>query len=134
MKNLLLFSLGLILFGCNQERIIELENEINEKDSLIFELEQRVSQLEQYEPDLSIRNLSDEEVINLLKQYVDFTCPEFKFKEVQVRRSGDTQYVLSFLATNTSYAGNLWKRTIYSITFVSGDSFNVIFQKGLYCG
>lgn len=135
MKNqILLLLLTFFLISCNQEKITELENLLNEREITISELESRIAYLEQFEPDLSIPNYSDEEVIDLFKQYINFTCPEVKFKDVQVRSNGNTQYVLSFLANNPTHAAGPWKRTIYNITFIARDEFNVKYQTGLYCG
>lgn len=122
------------LISCNQEKITELENLLDEREITISELESRIAYLEQFESDLSIPNYSDEEVIDLFKQYINFTCPEVKSKDIQVRSNGNTQYVLSFLSINTSHSAGYWKRTIYNITFITRDEFNVKYQTGIYCG
>jgi len=62
MKNqILLLLITFFLTSCNQEKIIELENTISK-------LERRIAYLEQFEPDLSIPQFSNEEVIGLLKK------------------------------------------------------------------
>ena len=141
MKNILLISvLSLVLLGCNEKKIIELENriiglesEIIEKDSIIKnfqendEIRRRLRELEENK----IKQHSNSEIIRIVREDREFNCPESLIKDFKVRYVNENIYNVS-LKIKVGKQWD-WSSNIYTITFYENNQYILKLKKGTFC-
>jgi hypothetical protein len=127
-----------LLTSCKTEELREMK-EMN--DSLrignsalsmqIEELKKRITYLKQFEPDLSIKNYSDKEVIQLFVSHNEFYNADTRFKNFKVIKTAYNIYDISYSTMDVS--GDYlveWSHGVSRFTAHTGDKYKLTVVKG----
>tara|TARA_R110002020_G_scaffold297385_1_gene513180 strand:- start:1464 stop:1850 length:387 start_codon:yes stop_codon:yes gene_type:complete len=121
MRYLLPFLVSIILLGCNQEKIQKLEEELQAEKEKNLTL---TEELKQYEAKIS--NLSDEQVVKMVEDFIDFRCPEYSIKDARVMQISEYEYDISCLYKHSTYLCCLdWSRTIIKLRVNKDQTYSV---------
>lgn len=145
--NIILIAIPLLFGQCQTKIISELELRIDSlqlqiqmKDSTIGQLETKLQfsedLVEFYKPDNSIAKLSNSEIIQLVKNDLDFYSSECKHKNFRVRKISDTNYHVSFQRQRLDVHEHFkddWGQVIYTVELLPARKYTVDFQSGTLC-
>jgi hypothetical protein len=128
----------LTLSSCQQEKVESLEGRVHELEKELVDIKMENARLnaEIVNNEIqknSIRALSDDEVIQIVKDELAFKCPKTPTKDFVVKKVNETYYKIRFYQKFMEGQKYEWFPVFYQVKLLPGDRYSCYIHGGKQC-